>query len=77
MEIANDNEVIAARTTAPDESILPAFVREMMDQCDRSGVSMDFVMSIFRARLRAKGFDEANGTERVLAAFRRVLEQNR
>lgn len=76
-DIANDNEVAARPITAPGDSILPRDIRDMLDECDRVGLGMDFVMTVFHAELRAKGLVETKMTERVLTAFRNVLERNR
>lgn len=76
-DIANDNEVAVRPIPAPGDSILPRDIRDMLDECDRVGLGMDFVMTVFRAELRAKGLVETKMTARVLTAFRNVIERNR
>lgn len=76
-EAANDDETIAQPIAGPGASILPRDLRDVLDQCDKVGLGMDFVMTVVSAELRANGLVETNNTRHILTAFRNVLERNR
>lgn len=77
MDIANDNEAVVASPEAAGNSVLPRAFRDMLDQCDRVGISLDVVMNIIRVRLYEAGFNQTESTERALTALRNVIERHR
>lgn len=58
VDIANDDEAVAALPKVAWGSVPPPEFCKMLSQCDRVGIGMDVVMNVLRSRLYESVFEK-------------------